>query len=68
MNTTVYAVKGMTCSGCMAKVTTAVNGVAGVNEVDADVATGEVTVVSEGPVDAQLVRAAVKEAGYEVVG
>ncbi|WP_410582745.1 heavy-metal-associated domain-containing protein [Amycolatopsis sp. lyj-108] len=68
MNTTVYAVKGMTCSGCMTKVTTAVNGVAGVNEVDADVATGEVTVVSEGPVDAQLVRAAVKEAGYEVVG
>ncbi|RSM63180.1 copper resistance protein CopZ [Amycolatopsis sp. WAC 01376] len=68
MNTTVYAVKGMTCSGCMTKVTTAVNGVAGVDEVDADVATGEVTVVSEGPVDAQLVRAAVKEAGYEVVG
>ncbi|MFE6615819.1 heavy-metal-associated domain-containing protein [Amycolatopsis sp. NPDC057786] len=68
METTVYAVKGMTCSGCLGKVTTAVNGVAGVSEVDADVATGEVTVVSEGPVDAELVRSAVKEAGYEVVG
>ncbi|MFE6616543.1 heavy-metal-associated domain-containing protein [Amycolatopsis sp. NPDC057786] len=68
MDTTVYAVKGMTCSGCMNKVTAAVNGVAGVSEVDADIATGEVTVVSEGPVDAQLVRSAVKEAGYEVVG
>ncbi|AGM04117.1 heavy-metal-associated domain-containing protein [Amycolatopsis keratiniphila] len=68
MDTTVYTVKGMTCSGCMNKVTTAVNGVAGVSEVDADIATGEVTVVSEGPVDARLVRSAVEEAGYEVVG
>ncbi|MER7860222.1 heavy-metal-associated domain-containing protein [Amycolatopsis japonica] len=68
MDTTVYTVKGMTCSGCMNKVTTAVTGVAGVSDVDADIATGEVTVVSEGPVDARLVRSAVEEAGYEVVG
>ncbi|UMP01343.1 heavy-metal-associated domain-containing protein [Amycolatopsis sp. EV170708-02-1] len=68
MDTTVYTVKGMTCSGCLNKVTAAVNGVAGVSDVDADIATGEVTVVSEGPVDARLVRSAVEEAGYEVVG
>ncbi|NBH03472.1 heavy-metal-associated domain-containing protein [Amycolatopsis sp. SID8362] len=67
METSVYTVKGMTCSGCMNKVTGAVGGVAGVSQVDADIASGELTVVSEGPVDAQLVRSAVKEAGYEVV-
>ncbi|MFD5250117.1 heavy-metal-associated domain-containing protein [Amycolatopsis sp. NPDC058340] len=68
MDTTVYTVKGMTCSGCLNKVTAAVNGVAGVSDVDADIATGEVTVVSKGPVDTRLVRSAVEEAGYEVVG
>ncbi|RSM75691.1 copper resistance protein CopZ [Amycolatopsis sp. WAC 01375] len=68
MSTTVYTVKGMTCSGCMTKVTTAVNGVAGVSDVDADIATGEVTVVSDQPLDARLVRSAVEKAGYEVVG
>ena len=67
METSVYTVKGMTCSGCMNKVTGAVSGLAGVSEVDADIASGELTVVSDGPVDAQLVRSAVKEAGYEVL-
>ncbi|MGW5723375.1 heavy-metal-associated domain-containing protein [Amycolatopsis sp. NPDC003865] len=67
METSVYTVKGMTCSGCMNKVTGAVSGLAGVSEVDADIASGELTVVSEGPVNAQLVHAAVKDAGYEVL-
>lgn len=66
MATTVFTVKGMTCSGCSAKVTSAVQGVEGVSEVATDVSNGELTVVSDGPVDAAVVRSAVAEAGYEV--
>ncbi|MFF5992940.1 MULTISPECIES: heavy-metal-associated domain-containing protein [Prauserella] len=66
MSTSTYTVKGMTCSGCMNKVTTAVTGVAGVNDVDVDIATGEVTVISDNPIDGKLVRAAIADAGYEV--
>ncbi|PXY28243.1 heavy-metal-associated domain-containing protein [Prauserella muralis] len=66
MSASTYTVKGMTCSGCMNKVTTAVTGVAGVNDVDVDIATGEVTVISDAPIDSELVRAAIADAGYEV--
>lgn len=66
MSTNVYTVKGMTCSGCMNKVTTAVSGVAGVTDVDVDIATGEVTVTADAAVDGGLVRAAITDAGYEV--
>ncbi len=68
MNDNVYVVKGMTCSGCMTKVTNAVTSVDGVDDVDVDITTGEVTVLGNAPVDAQLVRAAIKQAGYEVAG
>ncbi|EHR59183.1 heavy-metal-associated domain-containing protein [Saccharomonospora cyanea] len=66
MDNNVYVVKGMTCSGCMAKVTNAVTSVAGVDDVDVDITTGEVTVLSDAPVDDRLVRAAINQAGYEV--
>lgn len=61
-----FVVKGMTCSGCMSKVTTAVTGVDGVTDVDVDISNGELTVVSKSPVDADAIRKAVNEAGYEV--
>jgi copper chaperone len=61
-------VKGMTCSGCMNKVTGAVTAVAGVTDVDVDISNGELTVVSDTEVDPQIVRNAVSEAGYEIVG
>jgi copper chaperone CopZ len=64
----VYVVKGMTCSGCMGKVTNAVTSVEGVDDVDIDIATGEVTVISDASVDADLVRTAITKAGYEVAG
>lgn len=66
MSTSVYTVKGMTCSGCVNKVTGAVSGVDGVADVDVDISNGEVTVVSEAPVDPDLVRKAVTDAGYEI--
>ncbi|OZM70680.1 copper resistance protein CopZ [Amycolatopsis antarctica] len=66
MSTSVYTVGGMTCSGCMTKVTAAVSGVAGVADVDVDIATGEVTVSTDATMDGQQVRAAISEAGYEI--
>ncbi|MGW0073105.1 heavy-metal-associated domain-containing protein, partial [Streptosporangium sandarakinum] len=60
-------VKGMTCGHCVSSVKEEVGEVAGVTEVDVDLATGLLTVTSESPVDAARINAAVEEAGYEVV-
>jgi copper chaperone len=67
MNSSVFTVKGMTCTGCMTKVTNAVTGLDGVNDVDVDISNGELTVFSDAPVDAENVKQAIKEVGYEVV-
>ncbi|MFF4773357.1 heavy-metal-associated domain-containing protein [Microtetraspora fusca] len=67
MTTTTYTVKGMTCGHCVSSVKEEVGEVAGVTGVEVDLATGLVTVESEGPVDAATITAAVEEAGYEVV-
>ncbi|MER7083662.1 Copper chaperone CopZ [Saccharopolyspora antimicrobica] len=63
-----FVVKGMTCSGCMTKVTNAVTGVAGVSDVDVDISSGELTVTGESAVDTEAVRRAVGDAGYEIAG
>jgi copper chaperone len=68
MSTTTYTVKGMTCSHCVNSVSTEVGALPGVRDVDVDLATGAVTVTSEGPLDTDAVRGAVEEAGYELVG
>ena len=65
--TSTYTVKGMTCEHCARSVTEEVSAVAGVSGVEVDLASGRVTVASDRPVDAAAVRAAVEEAGYEVV-
>lgn len=67
MSTAVYTVKGMTCSGCMNKVTNAVTAVDGVTDVDVDISNGELTVTGDAELDTGKVRAAVTEAGYEIV-
>jgi copper chaperone len=67
MTTTTYTVTGMTCGHCVAAVTSEVGGLGGVSDVAVDLTTGTVTVTSEAPLDPQAVRAAVDEAGYELV-
>jgi copper ion binding protein len=67
MSTTTYTVTGMTCGHCVASVSEEVGQVPGVSKVDVDLPTGRVTVLSDGPVDDAEVRAAVVEAGYQVV-
>jgi copper ion binding protein len=68
MSTATYTVKGMTCGHCVSSVKEEVTEVAGVTSVEVDLASGALTVVSEGPVDQARISAAVEEAGYELVG
>lgn len=65
--TTVYQVKGMTCGHCEGAVSSEISELAGVVSVTAVASTGQVTVVSAAPLDEDAVRAAVDEAGYELV-
>ncbi len=62
-----YTVTGMTCGHCVASVTEEVGELDGVTSVDVDLASGRVTVTSVAPLSAADVRAAVDEAGYQLV-
>lgn len=64
--TRTYIVSGMTCDHCVLSVTEEVSEVEGVAGVAVDLASGELNVRGEGFAD-EAVRAAVVEAGYEVV-
>ncbi|MEU6995235.1 heavy-metal-associated domain-containing protein [Streptomyces sp. NPDC046465] len=66
--TTVYEVTGMTCGHCEGAVSAEISEIAGVGSVKAVASTGQVTVVSAAPLGEAAVRAAVDEAGYELVG
>ncbi|GAA2389893.1 heavy-metal-associated domain-containing protein [Streptomyces glaucosporus] len=66
--TTTYKVTGMTCGHCEGAVTAEISGLDGVTDVKAAASTGLVTVVSTREPDDDAVRAAVDEAGYELVG
>ena len=65
MSTATYTVTGMTCGHCVASVKEEVGSVAGVDSVDVELEGGRLTVT--GDVTADAVKAAVEEAGYEVV-
>lgn len=67
----VFRVSGMTCDHCVVAVTDEVSAVPGVSGVVVDLVPGGISavVVSAGSaVDVDAVRAAVDEAGYELVG
>jgi copper chaperone CopZ len=66
--TTTFKVTGMTCGHCEGAVREEVSALEGVTAVDASAATGLVTVTSAAEPDEAAVRAAVDEAGYELVG
>lgn len=59
-----YTVTGMTCAHCASSVTEEISQLAGVENVDVDVASDRVTVTSAAPLSDDAVRAAVTEAGY----
>ncbi|MEV6371007.1 copper ion binding protein [Micromonospora musae] len=68
MVTTTYQVQGMTCGHCVSAVSAEVGAVAGVSDVQVDLATGQVIVTSDSPLEISAVRSAVDEAGYDLVG
>ncbi|WP_020579832.1 heavy-metal-associated domain-containing protein [Actinopolymorpha alba] len=66
MSATTYTVAGMTCNGCAGKVTSKVGQLAGITDTKVDLATGQLTVTSDGSIDDAKIRDAVEEAGYEI--
>ena len=66
MSSSVYTVTGMTCSHCVESVKSEVGQVAGVTDVDVDLASGGLTVTGDGAIDEARIREAVAEAGYEL--
>ncbi|MDH6434525.1 copper chaperone CopZ [Streptomyces sp. SAI-144] len=66
--TAVYKVSGMSCGHCEGAVSGEISDIDGVSSVKAVASSGEVTVVSSAPLDEEAVRAAVDEAGFELVG
>ena len=63
-NTTTLTVSGMTCSHCVAAVTSELSKLDRVTRIQIDLATGSVTVVSDRPLDPAAMMAAVERAGY----
>ena len=61
-----YTVTGMTCGHCVASVTEEVQEIAGVTDVQVDLASGSLRFTSEQPVSDADVKAAVEEAGYQL--
>ena len=66
-HTATYTVSGMTCGHCAASVREEILELDGVADVDVEVESGAVTVTSAAPLAEDSVRAAVTEAGYQLV-
>lgn len=64
--TSTWQVSGMTCGHCVAAVTEELSGIPGVQDVQVVLETGEVTVISDAPLERGAVAAAVEEAGYQL--
>lgn len=68
MSTTTFTVVGMSCGGCVRKVTGELSGIDGVRDVVVDLTSGQVAVSGDAPMDPSAFRAAVESAGYTVAG
>ncbi len=70
MASTTYTVRGMTCGHCVNAVTEEISEIDGVASVEIDLVEGgdsPVTVASDAELDIEAVRAAIDEAGYELI-
>jgi copper chaperone len=70
MTSTTYTVRGMTCGHCVNAVTEEISEIDGVASVEIDLVEGgdsPVTVASDAELDFEAVRAAIDEAGYELI-
>lgn len=70
MTSTTYTVRGMTCGHCVNAVTEEISEIDGVASVEIDLVEGgdsPVTVASDAELDIEAVRAAIDEAGHELI-
>lgn len=67
MANSTYSVTGMVCGHCVATVKEEISSIPGVTSVDVELSTGLVTIDSVGPLDKDAVRAAVNEAGFQLI-
>ncbi len=61
-------IAGMTCQHCVMAVTKALSAVDGIKDIRVDLKTGIATYDEVKPVEASIVAAAIKKAGYDIVG
>ncbi len=61
-------IKGMNCQHCVAAVTGALGKIDGIQNVKVDLATGLASFDETKPVDEKAVLAAIRKAGYDVIG
>ncbi|HXB46884.1 MAG TPA: heavy metal-associated domain-containing protein [Streptosporangiaceae bacterium] len=67
MQESVFTVYGMTCSHCVSAVRTEVAKVQGVRGVEVDLDARQVTVRTDSDPEVAALRAAVEEAGYQLI-
>ncbi|HNV56228.1 MAG TPA: cation transporter [Smithellaceae bacterium] len=61
-------IAGMTCQHCVMAVTKALGAVEGIKDVRVHLETGIATYDEVKPVDVSIIAAAIKKAGYDIVG
>jgi copper chaperone CopZ len=67
MSSKIFLVEGMTCKNCKAHVENGLKGIQGIDEVNADLLTGLVT-VNGNQVNDELIKTAIEKAGYRFKG
>lgn len=69
MQTEILNVTGMTCDGCISKITRALKEVSGVSDIKVSLSSGETTVkFDERMASSEKIKSAIKSAGYGVDG
>jgi copper chaperone len=66
MSESTYTVTGMTCGHCASSVTEEIGEITGVQKVQVDLSTGNVTVTSDRELSHDEIRSAVTDAGYQL--
>jgi len=61
-------ISGMSCNHCVMAVTKALSGIEGIRDVSVDLKAGEATFEETKPVDREVIRKSISEAGFDLVG
>jgi copper chaperone len=61
-------ISGMSCNHCVMAVTKALSGIEGIRDISVDLKAGEATFEETKPVDQEVIRKSISEAGFDLVG